>query len=67
VLVFEYVSIRKTRAEFVQVPVAEYEVDLKEGSVRESVVSEVVNVRSAHRFSPVREGTRPGSYVPLGS
>ena len=44
---------------------AEYTVDLKAATVRENILSDAVSVRAAHAVSPVYEGARPGSYVPL--
>jgi hypothetical protein len=65
-LVFEYVSIQKAPARFEMLPVAEYVVDPVAGTVTERRLSDAVSVRSAHAVSPVFEGTRPGSYAPLG-
>jgi hypothetical protein len=65
VLVFEYMSVRKTRERFAYVPVAEYEVDARCARVRERLLDHEVSVHAAHPASPIREGIRPGSYVPL--
>lgn len=65
VLVFEYVSIRKGERRFEVVPVAEYVVDARAGSVAERVLDGTVSVRAAHAVSPVHEGLRPGTYAPL--
>jgi hypothetical protein len=65
VLEFEYVSICKTEEGFDYVAVAEYTVDLRDATVRENILSDAVSVRAAHAVSPVYEGARPGSYVPL--
>jgi hypothetical protein len=67
VLEFEYVSICKSDDRFEFVTVAEYTVDLAARTVRERTVSDVVSVRAAHTVSPVYEGARPGSYMPLES
>lgn len=65
VLVFEYVSIRKSESRFEFLPVAEYVVDVSAGTVQERILSSLVSVRSPHAVSPVHEGARPGSYAPL--
>jgi len=65
VLVFEYVSIDKTETRFEFMTVSEYVVDLAAATVTEHVVNPHVNVHAAHTASPLHEGARPGSYVPL--
>jgi hypothetical protein len=65
VLDFEYVSVCKAEDHFDFVTVAEYEVDPAAGTIEERILNEVVSVRAAHAASPVHEGVRPGSYVPL--
>ena len=65
VLVFQYVSILKRDAHFDFVPVAEYVVDTSLGTVAEHVLDNSVSVRAAAERSPIHEGARPGSYVPL--
>lgn len=65
ILVFEYRSIRKIEARFVDVPVAEYRVDAAAGTVDERILDSRLSVRAAHPVSPVHEGARPGSYAPL--
>jgi len=67
VLVFEYVSIGKTARAFDHVPVAEFVVDVKAGTVTERVLNATVSVRAAHAVSPVHEGLRPGTYAPMES
>ncbi len=67
VLVFEYVSMRKAERRFEAVPVAEYVVDARAGSVEERILDRTVSVRAAHAVSPVHEGLRPGTYAPLES
>lgn len=66
VLEFEYMSIRKSEHDFQFVPVALYVVDPKSDSVSETILDESVSVKAAHAVSPVHEGVKPGSYVPLG-
>lgn len=65
VLDFEYVSICKAVDHFEYVTVAEYEVDPAAETIEERTLNEIVSVRAAHPASPVHEGVRPGSYVPL--
>ncbi len=65
VLIFEYLSIRKAERRFDMVPVAEYVVDARAGSVEERILDATVSVRAAHAVSPVHEGLRPGTYAPL--
>ena len=65
VLVFEYWSVRKANTHFEYVQIADYVVDLQANRVEEHTLSNVVSVRAAHAVSPVREGVKPGSYVPL--
>ena len=67
VLIFEYVSMRKAERRFESVAVAEYIVDTRAGSVEERILDRTVSVRAAHAVSPVHEGVRPGTYVPLES
>lgn len=64
-LVFEYVRIRKAAGGFEFDTVAEYEVDAAAGTVSERELDRGFSVRAALDGSPVREGVRPGSYVPL--
>lgn len=65
VLEFEYVSLIKRPAGFEFVTVAEYLVDVAAGMVSERQLDQDFSVRAALSISPVREGVRPGSYVPL--
>jgi hypothetical protein len=65
VLVFEYILINKTETSFEYITVAEYLVDPRAGTVAERVLNEQVSVKAAHAASPLHEGARPGSYVPL--
>lgn len=66
VLVFEYVSLRKTSTRFEPVPVAEYGVD-RRGTIHHRVLSSEVSVHAAHPGSPLYEGVTPGSYAPLNA
>jgi hypothetical protein len=65
VLVFEYVSLRKTPARFEPVVVAEYEVDPRSGAITHRALSSEVSVHAPHRGSLLFEGATPGSYAPL--
>ncbi len=65
-LEFEYKSIRKTNQGFDFVQVASYLVDPVNNSVIETIIDASHSVHAAHHTSPVQEGVRPGSYVPLG-
>jgi hypothetical protein len=65
ILVFEYVFINKTDTRFEFTNVSEYFVDVVAGTVTERVLNPHVNVHAAHAASPLHEGARPGSYVPL--
>jgi hypothetical protein len=64
-IVFEYISITKTPTQFEYAAVSEYVVDLVTAAVSERILDQQVNVRAAHAASPLHEGARPGSYVPL--
>jgi hypothetical protein len=65
VLDFDYVTIRKDKNGFEFVTVATYAVDVAVGTITESVFDGNFSVRAALSGSPVHEGMRPGSYVPL--
>jgi hypothetical protein len=65
VLVFEYIFINKTATSFESTTVSEYLVDLEAETVTAHVINPHVNVHAAHDASPLHEGARPGSYVPL--
>jgi hypothetical protein len=64
-LVFEYVSLVKAPSRFEFVPAAEYAVDLRDNSVRRTVLRPELSVHAAHARSPLHEGAAPGSYLPL--
>jgi hypothetical protein len=66
-VVLQYVRIVKTSAEFVHVPAAEFVVDPASGTVAERILDATASVRDTVAASPVHEGARPGSYVPLGA
>jgi hypothetical protein len=65
VLDFDYVSIRKGNDKFEFVTVATYTVDVEAETITERVFDRNFSVRAALSGSPVHEGMRPGSYVPL--
>ena len=67
VLEFEYVRIMKRDKGFDFVPVAEYVVDVATARVTERSLDENFSVREPLSVSPVREGVRPGSYLPMKS
>src|SRR5215470_2267763 len=67
VLVFEYTSVVKRETRFDFVPVTEYSVDVQAAHVEERVIDPSVSVRAPAGSSPIHEGVRPGSYVPLRS
>ena len=46
-------------------PTTSFAVDPRAGAVEERIVDGSVSVRAAHAVSPVHEGLRPGTYVPL--
>ena len=62
---FDYVTIKKGNDGFEFVTVATYAVDVAGGTITESVFDGNFSVRAALSGSPVHEGARPGSYVPL--
>jgi hypothetical protein len=64
-LVFEYVSVGKRAGGFEFKTVAEYAVNVEAGTVAERALDETFSVYAAHATSPIHEGVRPGSYVPL--
>ncbi len=63
-VVFEYMSMRKDRGHFEFLPIAEYTVDLRAGTVAEKVLDPRVSARAASPVSPVHAGAKPGSYAP---
>ena len=65
-LTFRYLSIGRTDARFVVTPVAEYVVDVAASSIEERALKPGFSVRAPHTASPIHEGVRPGSYLPVG-
>ncbi len=63
-LVFEWVLIAARPERFEYVPIAEYTVDVRAGTVTDRVLSEEASVSGVPAVSPVHEGARPGSYAP---
>ncbi|HEV8348441.1 MAG TPA: hypothetical protein VGQ16_17815 [Vicinamibacterales bacterium] len=64
-LVFEWVNVARAADRFDFVPAAEYSVDVNAGVIEELTLSHTVRVDAPAAGSPVHEGVRPGSYVPL--
>jgi hypothetical protein len=64
-LVFEYVGILKEHDRFAFRSLAEYVVVPRVGTVAEHVLDPTSSVGSPHAESPIHEGARPGTYVPL--
>jgi hypothetical protein len=64
-LVFEWVNIARRADRFDFGPAAEYSVDVDAGIIEELTLSRAVRVDAPAPGSPVHEGVRPGSYVPL--
>jgi hypothetical protein len=62
---FDYVSIKKAPDRFEFVTVATYTVDADAGTIDENQVDPGFSVRATLSGSPVHEGVKPGSYVPL--
>jgi hypothetical protein len=67
ILDFDYVSIKKADDRFEFVTVATYTVDPAAGSIDENLFDPSFSVRATLSGSPVHEGVKPGSYVPLKS
>ena len=64
VLIFEYVSIRKTPDGFIEVPVAEFVVDLDANTLVETTLEQGADcLRMAAPGSPVRPASKPGTYA----
>ncbi|HSE30640.1 MAG TPA: hypothetical protein VLA93_03580 [Pyrinomonadaceae bacterium] len=62
---FDYVTIRKAEGSFEFVTVATYTVDPDAGTITENLLDRNFSVKATLAGSPVHEGLRPGSYVPL--
>ena len=67
VLDFDYISIKKADDRFEFVTVATYTVDVAAGTIDENLFDPSFSVRATLSGSPVHEGVKPGSYVPLKS
>ena len=67
ILDFDYVSIKKADDRFESVTVATYTVDAAAGTNDENLFDPSFSVRATLSGSPVHEGVKPGSYVPLKS
>ena len=67
VLDFDYISIKKADDRFEFVTVATYTVDVAAGTIDENLFDPGFSVRATLSGSPVHEGIKPGSYVPLKS
>src|SRR5215207_5596408 len=67
ILEFDYVSIKKADDRFEFVTVATYAVDPAAGTIDENLFDPSFSVRATLSGSPVHEGVKPGSYVPLKS
>ncbi len=64
---FDYVAIKKADDRFQFVTVATYTVDPLAGTIDETLFDPSFSVRAILSGSPVHEGVKPGSYVPLKS
>lgn len=67
ILVFEYVSLRKSHESFDFVPVTEYRVDPRAGIVEEESLDAGFSVRKVLPTSPIHETARMGTYAPARS
>jgi len=67
ILDFDYISIKKAEDRFEFVTVATYTVDAAAGTIEENLFDPSFSVRATLSGSPVHEGVKPGSYVPLKS
>jgi hypothetical protein len=67
ILEFDYVAIKKAGDRFEFVTVATYTVDAAAGTIDERLFDPSFSVRATLSGSPVHEGVKPGSYVPLKS
>jgi len=65
VLLFEYISITKSKDGFDFVPLANFLVDIYEEKIEENMLDNRFPVREAHPVSPVYEAGYPGSYAPV--
>ncbi|HEX8027871.1 MAG TPA: hypothetical protein VF491_05390 [Vicinamibacterales bacterium] len=65
--VFEHVTVAKNADGFELRPAAEFTVDVAANTVTDVTLDPTRSVRAPVKGSPLHEGTRPGSYVPLKS
>lgn len=65
VIVFEYLSAIQRPTHCDWVVVAEYVVDVRQGTVTERLLDPAFSTRAVHEDSPVHEGQVPGSYAPV--
>jgi hypothetical protein len=65
-LLFEYQAVMKRPDRFELVPVAEFRVDPGATTVSERTLDHSFSLRAPAARSPIHEGVRPGSYVPVG-
>ena len=63
-LMFEWVDVARPANRFAYVPVAEYRVDVRNGTVEDTTLVGTFAVEAPAPSSPVHEGVRPGSYAP---
>ena len=64
-LIFEYVSVCERNRRFEFVPVMEYSVDPRAGTVSERTLDTSITVEAPSVSSPIHEAARPGTYAPL--
>ena len=67
ILVFEYVSVTVRDRCFEFVPVVEYTVDPRRGTVSERALDPSIAADAPAAASPIHEAVRPGTYAPLRS
>jgi hypothetical protein len=63
-VLFEYYAVRKTEKGFDFQLASEFEVEPETGKLEERTIDRTVDVRAAHKASPVHAGAVPGSYAP---
>jgi hypothetical protein len=66
-LVFEYLSVVKEPDGFTLVPVSEFLVNPRQGTVEEHRLNDSTSTRAVLAASPIHEGARPGTYAPSAS
>jgi hypothetical protein len=67
VLDFDYILIKKAADRFEFVTAATYTVDVPAGTIEEKIFDPNFSLHGTVDGSPVHEGVKPGSYVPLKS